>query len=110
MSGVPEDDRLEDHVTTADLAAVVADWCEAHGVGRVDLAIALLGAEVPKGPTPAPLITGSDYASDPKLLGLYAIATVDVSSGYQKSPQRTETQCRAAALAVAAMRCDLEGR
>ncbi len=32
-------------MNASDLAAVVADWCEAHGVGRVDLAIALLGAD-----------------------------------------------------------------
>jgi len=94
-------------VTPADLAAVVADWCEAHGVGRVDLAIALLGAEVPTGPRQQPLIAGSDYASH---MDLYAIATVDVGDGYHLTQERHECQRRAAAIAVAAMRCDLEGR
>lgn len=100
MPGVPEDDRLEDHVTPADLAAVVADWCEAHGVGRVDLAIALLGAEVAN--------TGGDYALGE---GLHAWATIgDGARHLTPNTQRIECQRRAAALAVAAMRCDLEGR
>jgi hypothetical protein len=77
-------------VTPADLAAVVADWCEAHGVGRVDLAIALLGADVAEAKT-----------------GPVVWITLDLARDFDGD---TKKAGRAAALAVAAMRCDLEGR
>ena len=103
-------------MTPADLAAVVADWCEAHGVGRVDLAIALLGAEVERSITqPFNRARGHDHngsadcADGPRRLWAKA-ATVDWAEGEVASVRPLKTYARAAALAVAAMRCDLEGR
>ena len=107
MPGVPEDDCLEVHVTPADLAAVVADWCEAHGVGRVDLAIALLGADAIVGDLQH-TEDGSTYASDRWPHG-DVWAFVDIGSTKTDVITRHD-KARAAALAVAAMRCDLEGR
>ena len=90
-------------MTPADLAAVVADWCEANGVGRVDLAIALLGAEVEA----ARLSHRRDGTSKSTVTKPRGKMRLSATTGGTRSDLIHD---RAAALAVAAMRCDLEGR
>ena len=91
-------------MTPADLAAVVADWCDAHGVGRVDLASALLGADLKK-TSARSFISGGCSAVRGKMY-----AAVDAKDLFPTLKRKEKSQRRAAALAVAAMRCDLEGR
>ena len=102
-------------MTPADLAAVVADWCEAHGVSRVDVAIALLGAEVPEN-TPQESsweVWGEAYENGRLDGGREMVAQaywVGMPATFPTPTWRSVATARAAALAVAAMRCDLEGR
>ena len=122
-------------MTPADLAAVVADWCEDHGVGRVDLAIALLGFPH-LGPGSAVSAACVILGADPdKSVRTFTRPDLRINGGAECYDQKHMVEARAempdhilhelsierdalhpylyaraAALAVAAMRCDLEGR